>query len=118
MSECPALTTDVQHAVAVCSIIVNYWLPRDSTSTTLAVEGIAGTGRHLNDVHGSVAKGLGILLHLSKPSSIATHEVQLCLFILHIAMSSVLARALLVKPAGQSEIHTVFVVYLGNAVKW
>ena len=91
MSECPALATDVQHAAAVCSIFVNYWLPRDSASITLAIEGIAGTGRHLDNVHGSVAKGLGILLHLSKPGSIATHQVQLCILVLHISMSSVLA---------------------------
>lgn len=39
--------------------------------------------KDLNDVHGRVAKGLGILLYFSKPGRVAAYQVQLCILVLN-----------------------------------
>ena len=43
-------------------------------------------------MHGSIAKGLGILLHFSQPGRIAAHQEQLCILVLkqHIYADSLL----------------------------
>ena len=55
-------------------------------------DGCAGAERHLNDVHISIPKSLGILLHFSKHGRVAARQVQLCLLVLHMSTSSVLRR--------------------------
>ena len=56
------------------------------TAAQPANERCAETQRHLDDVHGRIAKGLGILVHFSKPGRIAAHQEQLCILVLRHVM--------------------------------